>query len=151
LEVGSWNLNLQIHQLKPIHRRKKIKRIGRGGKRGTYSGRGQKGQRARAGRRIKTGEQYSLLKLPKLRGVKHKSVDQKPLILNLKNLDKIFENPVINKEILLKKKLIKKSRDYVKILGAGSVKRAYVISGVQISKAARQKIEAAGGKITNNR
>ena len=39
---------MQIHELKPNHKRKTGKRIGRGGKRGTYSGRGVKGQKSRA-------------------------------------------------------------------------------------------------------
>ena len=43
---------MQLHELKPKHKRKKGKRIGRGGKRGTYSGRGVKGQMTRAGRKM---------------------------------------------------------------------------------------------------
>ena len=38
---------MQLHQLKPIHKKKKPKTRGRGGKRGTYSGRGMKGQKSR--------------------------------------------------------------------------------------------------------
>jgi len=44
---------MKLHQLKPIHKRKKEKRVGRRGKRGKYSGRGIKGQKARAGKKLK--------------------------------------------------------------------------------------------------
>lgn len=64
---------MQLHELKPIHKRKKAKRVGRGGKRGTYSGRGQKGQRARAGRKMKPVVREIIKRYPKLRGYKLKA------------------------------------------------------------------------------
>jgi len=36
---------MQLHQLKPNHKKKSRKRVGRGGKKGTYSGKGMKGQK----------------------------------------------------------------------------------------------------------
>lgn len=59
---------MQLHELKPIHKRKKPKRIGRGGKRGTYSGRGVKGQKARAGRKLKPIIREIIKRYPKIRG-----------------------------------------------------------------------------------
>jgi len=41
---------MQLHQLKPNHKKKSRKRVGRGGKKGTYSGKGMKGQKSRAGK-----------------------------------------------------------------------------------------------------
>lgn len=46
---------MQLHELKPIHPRKRRKRVGRGGKRGTFSGRGTKGQKSRAGASVRPG------------------------------------------------------------------------------------------------
>lgn len=64
---------MQLHELKPKHKRKKRKRVGRGGKRGTYSGRGIKGQKARAGRRLKPVIRELIKRYPKLRGYKFKA------------------------------------------------------------------------------
>ena len=46
---------MQLHQIKPTHKKVEGKRVGRGGKRGTFSGRGSKGQKSRAGTRIRPG------------------------------------------------------------------------------------------------
>ena len=59
---------MQLHQLKPSHKRKRPKRIGRGGKRGTYSGRGVKGQRSRAGRKFKP----AIRELMKIKAIQEK-------------------------------------------------------------------------------
>ncbi|MFQ6049937.1 MAG: hypothetical protein ACE5J0_02775 [Candidatus Paceibacterales bacterium] len=58
---------MELHELKPIHKKKKRKRVGRGGKRGTYSGRGIKGQKTRAGRKLKPIIQETIKRYPKLR------------------------------------------------------------------------------------
>ncbi|MBZ1348254.1 MAG: uL15 family ribosomal protein [Candidatus Nealsonbacteria bacterium] len=68
---------MQLHQLKPIHKRKKRKRLGRGGKRGTYSGRGMKGQKSRAGARFEPIIRGLIKRYPKLRGYRNRSVCRK--------------------------------------------------------------------------
>lgn len=64
---------MQIHELKPTHKKKEAKKIGRGGKRGTYSGKGMKGQKSRAGRRLEPVVRSLIKKYPKLRGYRFKS------------------------------------------------------------------------------
>lgn len=139
---------MQLHQIKPNSRRKKIKRVGRGGKRGTYSGRGQKGQRSRAGRRIKPAEREIIRRLPKLRGGKNKRRGPKILVLNVGQLEGRFGNDTINKALLFKTHFIKKISDPVKILGNGQVKRSVIVEGIVVSSSARKKIEMAGGRVT---
>lgn len=138
---------MQLHQIKPTLKKEKKKRIGRGGKRGTYSGRGQKGQKARAGRKIRPAERDLFQRLPKLRGIKHRSLKPKPVILNVGDLEKYFEGDVINHAKFLEKKLIKKLSEPIKILGEGRTQKAYIIESVPISKKVKSKIEAAGGKV----
>lgn len=136
---------MQLHELRNFLKRR-IKRVGRGGKRGTTSGRGEKGQKARAGHKIRPGERDLLMRLPKLRGVKHKALRPKPVILNIKNL-KTLNETAINKKLLFEKGYIKNIRDRVKILGDGETKKAFTIEGLEVSKNARKKIEKAGGTV----
>ena len=138
---------MQLHQLKPLHRRKKTKRIGRGGKRGTYSGRGQKGQKSRAGHRIRPAERDLFSKIPKLRGVKNKPAQPKPVVINVGDLERVASGTSLNKKILLEKKIIKKLSRKVKLLGDGEVKKPFVVEDILVSKKAREKLEKAGGKV----
>ena len=138
---------MRLHNLKPTFKKERKKRIGRGGKRGTYSGRGQKGQKARAGRKIRPAERDLFQRLPKLKGLKNRSLKGAAVILNVGSLEKYFEAGVLNRVKLMEKKIIKKISAPVKILSDGETKKAYVIEGIPISKKARLKIEAAGGSV----
>ncbi len=116
--------------LPKITQRKK-KRVGRGygsGKGGHTAGRGQKGQRSRgkialtfAGTKIKK----SLLKrLPFLRGKgKFSPRKNKPFGLNLKYLNLLPGDEVVNLEVLIKAGIVsEEARVYgVKILGEGNL------------------------------
>lgn len=143
---------MQLHQLKPKHKRKKEKIIGRGGKRGTYCGRGIKGQKARAGRKLKPVIREILKKYPKLRGYKFKGKKEEPVVLNLQVLEKKFkEGEEVNPQTLLEKKLIHKIKGKlpkVKILGKGEIKKKLVFRNCLFSKKTKEKIEKSGGKIT---
>jgi len=137
---------MQIHELKPKHKNKDKKRVGRGGKRGTTAGRGQKGQKSRAGRRIKPAEKYLIQKFPKLRGFKNKS-KKEIIVIKTSELEKISVNGKINKEILKNKKIIKKNNDLVKILYDKDPGKAFVISGIPLSKKAKEIILKNNGTI----
>ncbi|MDI6821100.1 MAG: 50S ribosomal protein L15 [Patescibacteria group bacterium] len=138
---------MQLHELKSLNKRRKIKRIGRGGKRGTYSGHGQKGQKSRAGHKIRPSERDLFMRIPKLRGVSHKSLRPKPIILNVGDLAKIIQDSNLSKKILIEKGILKKASISVKILGRGEIKKAMNLEGLKVSASARKKIETAKGKI----
>ena len=142
---------MQLHTLQRKHPLKKDRpRVGRGGKRGSYSGRGVKGQKAHAGRRIPSGLKEILSRLPKLRGVKNKSIQEKPEVVNLGDLGKIpGEINIINKNVLAEHGLIKDARNRVKILGNGYIKKPVTLQGLMISQSAKKKIEVAGGTVKN--
>ena len=68
--------------------------------------------------------------------------------VNLADLEKFFEaGATITPESLVEKGLIRKSKSSaVVVLGQGELKKAFTVNAHRFSAAARQKIEAAGGK-----
>ena len=142
---------VQIHDVKPNTKKKAKKRIGRGGKRGTYSGRGMKGQKSRAGRNMRPEMRDIIKKLPKKRGYRFSSIKEKPEPVNLNLLESNFkDNDKITPTALLEKKIIRKKKGKipaVKLLGTGEITKKLLVSECQISGAAKEKIEKAGGSI----
>ncbi len=112
------------------------KRIGRGGKRGTTSGRGTKGQKSRSGHRIRPAERDLLIRLPKLRGYRNKSISKKIRGLNVGALETRKES-----------EFSKENLGLVKILGGGELKKKITMKGLPVSKSAKEKIEKAGGSV----
>lgn len=144
---------MQLHELKPIHRKKPRKRVGRGGKRGTYSGRGVKGQKSRSGRRLQPVIRQIIKRYPKLRGYRFKTRGLKPAIVNIEILEKKFKSPeVVSPKTLLEKRLVRRIKGRaprVKILGKGKLTKKLTIEGCYVSKQAKEKIEKAGGTISS--
>lgn len=138
---------MRVHELKHTQKRKIHKRVGRGGKRGTYSGRGEKGQRKRSGHRIRPAERDLIMRIPKLRGVKHKPIEVPAHVINVGDLEKFFTETVITRKFLVEKGIIASVRTPVKILGNGNVKKAFSFEGIPASKGAKTKIEKAGGSV----
>ena len=137
---------MQKHELKN-EKRKRRKRIGRGGKRGTYSGRGIKGQKAHASSGTPSAEKELIARMPKLRGVKFSSIKQTPIVFNVKDLERMFGDNSLTREVLKERGIIRRLRQPVKILGSGTITKAFTVQGIPVSKTAREKIEKAGGKI----
>jgi len=142
---------MQIHQIRPINKKKKRKRVGRGGKRGSYSGRGIKGQKARAGRKMPPFIREVIKRYPKLRGYRFAKRQDDLVFVNLEVLEKKFkESETVNARILLEKKLIRRIKGKtpkVKILGKGELTKTLTVKGCDVSKSAKEKIEKAGGTI----
>lgn len=143
---------MQLHELKPTHKRKTGKRIGRGSKRGTHSGRGIKGQMTRAGRKTVPPIRELIKRYPKLRGYRFKSRKVQPAIINVKDLEKVFKSgDTISPQVLVDKRLIRKVKGKtpkVKILGQGVIKKKFTVQGFLFSEKAKAKIEKAGGTIS---
>jgi len=133
---------MQIHQLQRQNKNKRPKaRIGRGGKRGSYSGRGVKGQKARAGHRIRPAMRDFIQRLPKFRGQGNSAtrVKIKPVAVSVGSLEKKFAAGA--------KITAADFRAPVKILNQGKLTKALTVKGLAVSKAARAKIEATGGRV----
>ena len=141
---------MQLNTLKRKTKNKKKKLVGRGGTRGKTSGRGTKGQNARAGHKKRPEIRDMIKKLPKLRGYRFNSTEQKPAPVNVSALN-IFENGATIKPIdLFTARLIRKESGklpMVKILGTGELTKKLTIEGCVVSASARTKIEKAGGTI----
>lgn len=129
------------------------KRVGRGSSsgRGKTAGRGTKGQKARG--KVKLGFEGGQLpltkRLPMRRGRgRNVSLHKKPLVLNIKYLNLLKENTIVDLEALVKGGLILKGEEKqgVKILGEGTLQKSLTIK-LPCSKGAARKIEAAGGKV----
>ena len=137
---------------KTTYRKKKRLGQGHGSGKDKTAGRGTKGQKARGTipQRIKLGGVSFVKRLPLFRGKnRNKSIQRKPLIVNLKDLSDLKANTVIDMELLFAKKLVKKDEAEmfgVKILGDGKLTVALTVK-LPTSKSARKKIEKAGGKV----
>lgn len=141
------------NELKPPpgakHKRKRVGR-GVGSGHGTYSGRGCKGQKARSGGGVRPGfegGQLPLIKrLPQKRGFTN-IFRIEYNIVNVSQLNIFAPNTEVNPEALLKARLIKSTKQPVKILGDGELNRPLLVKANKFSASAQKKIVAAGGKV----
>ncbi len=147
---------MQLHELQPNTKKKTAKRIGRGGKRGKTSGKGHKGQKARAGNSSRPEMREQIKKLPKLRGhgvnrAKTVNADKVlPTVINVAALEQLDAGTAVNPKSLVAVGLINSRRGKapaVKILGSGELTTKLTVTNCQVSKTAKEKIEAAGGSV----
>lgn len=142
---------MQLNTLAPAPGAKKAgKRVGRGigSGLGKTAGRGHKGQTSRSGGSIKPGFEGGQMpiqrRLPKFGFTSRKSLvsDQ----VTLSEIAKV-EGEVVSLETLKAAGLVKKEMLFVKVMRSGAISRAVTISGLKVTKGARELIEAAGGKV----
>jgi len=142
---------MKLHELSPVEGSKKeAKRIGRGygSGNGKTAGKGHKGQKARAGRGLQVGFEGG--QMPLQRRIPKRGFNnifaKKVASINVGALE-IFENgTVVDPIALVETGLIKRAFDSVKILGNGELTKSLTVKVNSYSEAAKQKIEAAGGK-----
>ncbi|MCP4570606.1 MAG: 50S ribosomal protein L15 [FCB group bacterium] len=145
---------MDLSSLKPAAgSRKKRKRVGRGpgSGHGKTSTRGHKGQRSRSGgmRSIQPwmqGGQMPLHLLIPKRGFRN-IFKQKFQIINLFSLEGCPADEPITAEVLKKHGKIKSLNIPVKLLGQGKIEKPLTVKITACSKTAREKVEAAGGKV----
>ncbi len=144
---------MKIHDLSPAAgSRKKGKRVGRGpgSGHGKTACRGHKGQRSRSGSGMTPGFEGGQMplkrRLPK-RGFTN-IFKKRYVLVNLRDLDRLAPNKaVLDVEALKDAGLIKGSEDEVKLLGFGQISAPINVQVHRISRSAKAKIEAAGGKV----
>jgi len=144
---------MKLHDLKPNDgAKKKRKRVGRGysAGQGKTAGRGMKGQGARAGGGTPLYHQGGNLpffrRLPFKRGFTPLNRVEYNEI-NLDQLDGFRAKSKVTPETLNEARMLRKPDNPVVILGRGEITKALKISVHRVSKAAREKIEAAGGSV----
>lgn len=141
------------HQVVPSPgARKRRKRVGRGDAagQGSTAGRGMKGQKSRSGSSIRAGfegGQNQLIKgLPMKRGFNNIFKTYYSLI-SLEILETFNAGDRITPEFLQQRGFLKSLRQPIKIVGDGELTKAVTVAAHRFTGSAREKIEAAKGKV----
>lgn len=143
---------IKLHDLRPTKGANKPKhRVGRGeaGKGGKTAGRGTKGTKARkqVSAAFEGGQMPLHMRLPKLRGFKNPNRVEFQVI-NVEDLNKHFPNggDVTVADIVAAG--LVRPKQPVKVLGNGDISVKVNVTADKFSKSAVEKIEAAGGTVT---
>lgn len=144
--------NITLEDLRPAEGATgKSKRVGRGRSsgHGKTSCRGHNGEGQRSGRTSKRGfeggQMPAYRRLPKLKGFQ---------VINQRNYAQINVGRLadlnveeISLESLKSIKKVHPSCDGLRILGGGEIKKAVTVKASYVTPSAKEKIEAAGGKV----
>jgi large subunit ribosomal protein L15 len=148
---------LGLHNLVPApgsHRDRK--RLGRGPGSGTgkTSGKGHKGIKARAGHHgpgggkphFEGGQMPLTRRLPKRGFTNIFRIEHQ--VVRLSDLERrLPEGAEVTRDSLVQAGLISARKGPAKVLANGDLSRAVTVRGINMSAGARQKIEAAGGRV----
>ena len=142
---------MQIHDLSPMPGSTHVdKRKGRGHATGNgkTAGRGHKGQKARSGGGVRIGFEGGQMplarRIPK-RGFNN--IFAKPLdAVNVSALEVFEDGAVVDAAALEVRGIVSNVKYGVKILGEGELSKNLTVKAAAFSAAAKEKIEAAGGK-----
>ena len=143
---------MKLHELSPAKGSAKAawrKGRGAGSGNGKTAGKGHKGQNARSGGGVRPGFEGGQIplyrKLPK-RGFKNRFATNYAIV-NVAALNKFEDGAVVDLEALLAAKIVRKELDGLKVLGNGELTKKLTVKATVFSATAKEKIEAAGGKI----
>jgi len=141
---------MELGNLKPAVKKTTRKRVGRGigSGLGKTSGRGHKGQKARSGggvrRGFEGGQTPLYRRLPK-RGFNNRfAKNYTEVTLTMLNKSKATE---VTAESLQEERIIGKINDGIVVIAKGNLDKKLTVKAKRFTKAAAEKIEAAGGKI----
>ena len=140
---------MKLGELKPAEKKQTRTRVGRGigSGLGKTSGRGHKGQKARSGggvrRGFEGGQTPLYRRLPK-RGFKNiHAANYTEVTLTMLNNSKSEE---VTAESLINDGIISKANDGIVVIATGNLDKKLTVKATRFTKAAKEKIEAAGGK-----
>jgi len=143
--------HMKLHELAPAPgSRTARKRLGRGigSGLGKTSGRGHKGQKARSGGGVRPGFEGGqtplFRRLPK-RGFSNAPFKREYSIINVADLEVFAAGTIVTPGLLIEKRVTRKLGAGIKILGEGDISVALTVQAHAFSKAAAEKIAAAGG------
>jgi large subunit ribosomal protein L15 len=147
-----------LHNLAPApgsHRNRK--RLGRGPGSGTgkTSGKGHKGIKARSGHhgpgggkpRFEGGQMPLTRRIPKRGFTNIFRIESQ--VVSLDDLARLPKGAEVTEETLTEAGLIRKGKGPAKLLANGDAAKGVTVRGIKMSAGARQKIEAAGGRVEN--
>jgi len=146
---------MKLHELHAIPgANKAVTRKGRGigSGNGKTAGFGSKGQKARSGGTIRPGFEGGQMplhrRLPK-KGFNNTRFQDKILIVNLSQLERVFEaGATVDENTLRAAKLVQGPCDAVKLLGNGTLTKNLNVVVDFVSASAREKVTQAGGTVT---
>ena len=143
---------MKLHDLKPAEGATTArKRLGRGigSGLGKTSGKGHKGAKARSGggKRpgFEGGQMPLTMRLPK-RGFTNKWRVEYATV-NVERLNIFEDGATVTPVELVESGILKNVQDGVKILGNGEITKKLTVKATKFSETAKEKIEAAGGKV----
>ncbi len=121
---------------------------GPGSGNGKTAGKGHKGQNARSGGGVRPGFEGGQLPLyrkhPKRGFTNRFAINY--VTVNVDKLNVFEDGAVVDVNVLLEKRIIRKTLDGLKILGTGELTKKLTVKAAVFSATAKEKIEAAGGK-----
>lgn len=142
---------MKLHELSPAPGSVQApKRLGRGvgSGLGKTSGKGHKGAKARSGHGkgayFEGGQLPLVRRLPK-RGFTNIFKKEYALV-NVSALDAFDDGATVDVYEMMKMGLVKKPLDGLKVLGNGEMTKKLTVKAAKFTGAAKEKIEAAGGK-----
>ena len=142
---------MKLHELSPAAGSAKAnwrKGRGPGSGNGKTASKGHKGQNARSGGGVRPGfegGQFPIYRQHPKRGFNNRFATNYAIV-NVEDLNKFVDGTVVDIEMLLAAKIIRKPMDGLKVLGRGELNRKLTVVAVAFSASAKEKIEAAGGK-----
>ena len=122
---------------------------GPGSGNGKAAGKGHKGQNARSGGGVRPGfegGQFPIYRQHPKRGF-HNHFATNYAIVNVEDLNRFVDGTVVDMEVLLAAKIVRKPMDGLKVLGNGELTKKLTVKAAVFSATAKEKIEAAGGKV----
>ena len=140
---------MKLDELAPAQEKTKRARVGRGigSGLGKTSGRGHKGQKARSGggvrRGFEGGQTPLYRRLPKRGFTNIHAKNYTEVTLTMLNKATTEE---VTAESLIADGIISKANDGIVILATGNLEKKLVVKANRFTKAAKEKIEALGGK-----
>ena len=143
---------MKLNELRPAEgSTRESFRVGRGpgSGNGKTAGKGHKGQNARSGGGVRVGfegGQFPIYRTHPKRGF-HNKFGKTYSIVNVDVFNKFEDGAVVDLATLLEKKIVRKANDGLKVLGNGEITKKITVKAAVFSATAKEKIEAAGGKI----
>ena len=143
---------MKLHELSPAEGSAKAawrKGRGPGSGNGKTAGKGHKGQNARSGGGVRIGfegGQFPIYRTHPKRGFKNHFATNYAIV-NVADLNRFVDGTVVDLEVLLAAKVVRKPMDGLKVLGNGELTKKLTVKAAVFSATAKEKIEAAGRKV----
>ena len=143
---------MKLSELRPAEGSAKAawrKGRGPGSGNGKTAGKGHKGQNARSGGGVRPGfegGQFPIYRQHPKRGFNNYFATNYAIV-NVEDLNRFVDGTVVDMDVLLAARVIRKPMDGLKVLGNGELTKKLTVKAAVFSATAKEKIEAAGGKV----